>query len=83
MSYLYILEINPLLVTSFANMFFPSVGYLFVLSLVSFTVQKLISLIRLHLFIYFFFNFHDSQGWIQEDIVAFYVKECSAWVFIV
>ena len=38
-SYLYILEINPLLVTSFANLFSHSV---FVFFMVSFTMQKLI-----------------------------------------
>ena len=46
MSCLYILEINPLLVALFANMFLHSVGYLFVLFTVSFAVQKLLSLIR-------------------------------------
>ena len=40
---LYILEINPLLVTSFANIFSHSVGCLFILFMVSFTVQKLLS----------------------------------------
>ena len=36
-----ILEINPLSVTSFANIFFHSEGCLFVLFMVSFAVQKL------------------------------------------
>ena len=45
-SCLYILEINPLSVSSFANAFSQSVGYLFVLLVVSFAVQKLVSLIR-------------------------------------
>ena len=53
MSCLCILEINPLSVTSFANIFSHSVGCLFVLFMVSFAVQKLISLIMSHLFIYF------------------------------
>ena len=52
MSCLYILEIKPLLVVSFANIFSQSVGCLFVLFVVSFAVQKLISLIRFHLFIF-------------------------------
>ena len=52
MSYLYILEINPLLVTSFANIFSHSVGCLFILFMVSFAVQK--HLIRFHLFIFAF-----------------------------
>ena len=50
---LYILETNPLLVASFANIFSPSQGCLFVLFMVSFTVEKLLSLIRSHLFILF------------------------------
>ena len=44
MSSLYMLDINPLSVTSFANIFSHSVGYLFVLFMVSFAVQKLLSL---------------------------------------
>ena len=54
MSYLYILEVNPLSVTSFANIFSHSVGCLFILFMASFTVQKLLSLIRSHLFIFVF-----------------------------
>ena len=52
MSYLYILEINPLSVASFANIFSHSDGCLFVLFMVSFAVQKLLSLSRSHLFIF-------------------------------
>ena len=54
MSYLYILEINPLSVVSFAIIFSHSDGCLFTLSIVSFAVQKLFSLIRYHLFIFVF-----------------------------
>ena len=50
------LEINPLSVASFANISSHSEGYLFVLFMVSFAVQKLLSLIRSHLFIYLFFS---------------------------
>ena len=46
MSCLYILEINLLSVASFANIFSHSEGCLFVLFMVSFAVQKLLSLIR-------------------------------------
>ena len=52
MSCLYILEINPLSVVSFASICSHSEGCLFVLSMVSFAVQKLLSLIRSHLFIF-------------------------------
>ena len=48
MSCLYILEINPSLVTLFANIFSHYVGCLFVSFMVSFAVQKLLSLIRSH-----------------------------------
>ena len=54
MSCLYILEINPLSVDSFANIFSHSEGCLFVLFIVSFAVQKLWSFIRSHLFIFVF-----------------------------
>ena len=44
MSTLYILDINPLLYTSLANIFSHSVGGFFTLLIVSFTGQKLVSL---------------------------------------
>ena len=49
-SCLYILEINLLSVVSFAIIFSYSEGCLFTLLIVSFAVQKLLSLIRSHLF---------------------------------
>ena len=36
-------DINPLLIILFANIFSHSLGYLFILFMVSFTVQKLLS----------------------------------------
>ena len=51
---LYILEINPLPAASFANIFSHYVGFLFIFLMVSFAVQKLLSLIRSHLFIFVF-----------------------------
>ena len=54
MSCLYILEIKPLLVASFANTSSPSVGCLFILFMASFAVQKLVTLIRSHFFIFAF-----------------------------
>ena len=62
MSCLYILEINPLLVTSFAKIFSNSVGCLFVLFMVSLAVQKLLSLIRSHLFIFVFISISLGDG---------------------
>ena len=49
MSYLYILEINPLSVVAFAIIFSHSEDCLFTFLIVSFVVQKLLSLIRSHL----------------------------------
>ena len=57
MSCLHILDISPLLVTSFTNIFSHSVGCLFIFSMVFFAVQKLLSLIRSHLFIFPFVFF--------------------------
>ena len=46
----YISEINPLSVVSFTIIFSHSEGYLCTMLIVSFAVQKLLSLIRSHLF---------------------------------
>ena len=54
MSCLYILEINPLSVVSFAIIFSHSEGCLFTLLIASFAVQKLLSFIKSHLFIFAF-----------------------------
>ena len=53
---LYILEINPLSVALFAIIFSHSEGSLFTLLRVFFIVQKLLSLIRSHLFIFAFIS---------------------------
>ena len=52
MSCLYTLEINRLSVVSFAVIFSHSEACLFTLLIVSFAVQKLLSLIRSHLFVF-------------------------------
>ena len=51
-----IFEINPLSVASFAILFSHSEGCLFTLLIVSFVVQKILSLIRSHLFIFAFIS---------------------------
>ena len=56
MSSLYILEINYLSVVLFATVFSHSEGCLFTLLIVSFVVQKLLSLISSHLFIFVFIS---------------------------
>ena len=72
----YILEINPLSVASFAKIFSHSVGYLLVLFMVSFVVQKLLSLIRSHLFI-FVFSFITLGGESEKILLRFMSK--SIW----
>ena len=75
MSYLNILEINPLSDASFA-VFSHSEDCLFTLLIVSYVVQKLLSLIRsICLFLYF----HYSGRWVIEDFPVVYVEECSAY----
>ena len=49
---MYIFEISCLSVASFAIVFSHSEGYLFTLLIVSFVVQKLLVLIRSHLFVF-------------------------------
>ena len=61
-SCLYIFEINYLSVSSFAIAFSHSEGYLFTLLIVSFIVQKLLSLIRSHLFIFAFISITLEGG---------------------
>ena len=56
MSYLYVFEINSLSVALFAIIFSYSEGCLFTLLVVSFVVQKLLSLIRSYLFIFAFIS---------------------------
>ena len=62
MSCLCILEINPLSVVSFAIIFSYSEGCLFILLIVSFAVQKLLSLIRSHLFTFVFISVTVGGG---------------------
>ena len=63
MSSLYILEINPLSVVSFAIILSShSEGCLFTLLIVSFAVQKLLCLIRSHLFTFVFISITLGGG---------------------
>ena len=56
-------------------------GCLFTLFIVSFAVQKLLSLIRPPLF-YFCFDCHYFRRWVIEDLAVICVIECSACVFL-
>ena len=70
------LAINPLLIISFASIFSHSVDCLFILSMVSIAVQKLLSLIRSRFFIFTFIS--HALGDRSQNIAMIYVKECSA-----
>uniref|UniRef100_A0A8D1TUK2 Uncharacterized protein n=1 Tax=Sus scrofa TaxID=9823 RepID=A0A8D1TUK2_PIG len=67
---------NPLSVDSFAKIFSHSVGCLFVLFRVSFAVQKLLSLIRPHLFIFVFTVITLRGG--SEKMLLWFMSE-SVW----
>ena len=77
---LYLSEINPLSVASFAIVFSNSEGCLFILYTVSFFIQKLLRLLRSHVLTCFYF--HYSRRWVREDLTVIFVKECSAYVFL-
>ena len=64
-SCLYILKINPLSVVSLAIIFSHSEVYLCTVLIVSFAVQKLLSLIRSHLFTFVFISI-TLGGWVIE-----------------
>ena len=74
MSCLYILEINSSSVALFAIIFSHSEGCFYTLLIVSFVVQKLLSLIRSHLFIFAFISI--------EDPAMIYVLKCFSYVFL-
>ena len=80
MSCLYILEINPLSVVSFAIISSHSEGCLFTLLIVSF-LCKSFEFNQVPL-IYFCFYFHYSRRWVIENLALIYVIECSAYVFL-
>ena len=61
MTYLYILEIKCFSVASFANIFSHSGGCIFILFMVFFAVQKLVSLIRSHLFLFLFLLLWETK----------------------
>ena len=56
------LKINSLSVVSFAIIFSHPEGCIFTLLIVSFSVQKLLSLIRSHLFIFVFISITLQDG---------------------
>ena len=79
MSCLYILEINSLSVASFTIIFSHSEGCLFTLLIVSFVVQKLLSLIRSHLFIFAFISITlGGESW---RILLWFISENVLLIF--
>ena len=64
-------------VASIAIVFSHSEGCLFTLLIVSFVVQKLLSLIRSHLLFLLLFPM-----WVIEDPAVIYVGECFAYVLL-
>ena len=80
-NFLHIFEINSLSIASFAIIFSHSKGCLFTLVIVSFVVQKRLSLIRSHLFIFCFY-FQYSGRWVIEDPAVIYVGGCFAYVLL-
>ena len=71
MSSLYILEIILCWIASFTNIFSHSKGYLFVLFMVSFAVQKLLNLIKSNLFIFIFI----TRGSGLKKILQWFMSE--------
>ena len=73
---LFDLDINPLVI-SFANTFSHSVGCLFIFLRIYFTVQKLLGLIRSHLYIFAFIPF--ALGDRSKKILLQFMSKCSAY----
>ena len=80
-SCLYIFEINPLSVASFAIIVSQSEGCLFTLLIVFFVVQKFLSFIRSQLGIFAFIS-NIRGGGVIEDPAVIYVGECFAFVLL-
>ena len=80
MNCLYILEINPLSVALFANIVSHSVSCVFILFMVSFAVQNLLSLIRSHLFIFVFIFITLGGG--SKKILLQFMSESVLPVFL-
>ena len=74
MSCLYVLKINPMLVTSLANIFFYYLSVFFpILFMVSFAVQKLLCLIRSHLSIFVFISMTLGGG--SKKIMLWFISK--------
>ena len=80
MSCFYILELNPLSVASFADIFSHFVSCLFILFMVSFCCAKAFKLNEIS---FVCFCFHYCRRQIQRDIAAVYVREALLFILCV
>ena len=81
MSYLHILEINPSSIASYANIFSHSGGFLFVFLMVSFAMQKLLSLIRSSICLFLFLFLLLSE--VHQKILLWFISESVLPMFLV
>ena len=81
LSSLCILEINPSSVLSFAVIFSHSEGCLWTLLIISFNCARAFKFNQVP-FVYLCFYFHYCRRWVIEDLAVMYIKECSAYVFL-
>ena len=79
LSCLYILEINSLSVVLFAIIFSHSKGYFLIWFIVSFDVQKLLSLIKSHLFTLIFISITLGGG--SKRILLGCMSKCTGLYF--
>ena len=79
LSNLLIYDINSLLVIPFANIFSLSVGCLFILLIISFTMKNLLCFIRSHSLIFAFVSFALGDR-LKKNIATYYIKDCSTYI---
>ena len=82
MSCLYTLEINPLLVVSFAIIFYHCERYLSPCLQSPLHVKKMCKALKFNQVPLVYFYFLYSRRWDIEDLALIYVIECSAYVFL-
>ena len=75
------MEIYPLSVISFVNIFSPSVGCRFILLRVSFAMHKLLSLIQADLLIFVFIVITLGCG-SEKILLWFNIGDCLAFAFL-
>ena len=80
MSCLYILEISPLSIVSFAIIFSHTERYVLILLIISSAVKKLLSLIRSHLFIFVFISITLRD--VTKRILLHFMSEYTIYVFL-